>query len=224
MNTLIKQEPINPKADFPSEYDFLTAATKLNCDVNVIKAVAIVESSVHGGFITDTTSDGIPIHVPTLLYERHWFNKLTDRKHEYLAMQINKVNYFLAHPKGGGYGPVSIQHKKLAAAVKINRNAALMSCSWGLFQLMGFNFVKCGYSTLQSFINGMFSGVDQHLYGFVNLILNEDKKVQDKNGKTWTLLEAIRKKNFPMFKILYNGPKDNGYEFKMEKEFNGLSK
>ena len=98
-----------------TEQDFKNAAKELNCEIAAIKAVAEVESK----------SDGfLPTDEPVILFERHIFSKLTKGL-------FDKSHPNISNPTPGGYGTVSQQHKRLQAAVALDRNAALMSASWG---------------------------------------------------------------------------------------------
>lgn len=168
------------------------AADELGVPVAAVRAVAEVE--VQG----DAT---LPTGEPKILFERHYFRKFTGGK-------FNATHPDLSGPyKKGSYGAPSKQHARLAAAVKLNRDAALMSASWGMFQIMGANFKRAGYPTVQAFINEMYGGEAGQLRAFVNYI---------KNSKP--LLAALRALNWAKFAELYNGPsyRDNNYDKKMQ--------
>lgn len=216
--TLLSSEPSNKsKADFPSKEGYRLAAEVLGCDVNVIKAVAMVEASSYGGFL-DTGE-------PLILFERHWFDRLTKGKYrgkKILSSRIIPSSVSsISSPIPGGYGSISIQHEKLGYCTLLDRDAALKSCSWGLFQIMGFNHTRAGFpdavgypnTGLQNFVNAMYQSVDDHLIAFVNFIL-ADKR----------LVKALRDRDFRTFKRIYNGPKENGYEKKMQDAYEGLIK
>lgn len=170
------------KADFPSQEAFTAAAWMIDCPVEAIRAVARVEAGREGAFL----STGEPV----ILYERHLFSRLTggkfDRSHPDLS--IPKWS-----PKG--YGKYSEQHGKLARATKLDREAALKSCSWGLFQVLGSNHKATGHSTVQSFVTAMYRNVDEHLRMFVFYIYADDR-----------LLRAIRELDWTSFARVYNGP------------------
>lgn len=215
--TLFSSEPSNKsKADFPSEAGYRLAAEVLGCEVNVIKAVAMVEAAKYGAFL-DTGE-------PLILFERHWFDRLTKGKYRGMKVDSSRIPdsaRSISSPIAGGYGTVGIQHEKLSYCVSLDRTAALKSCSWGLFQIMGFNHARAGFpdavgypgTGLQSFVNAMYRSVDDHLIAFVNFIL-ADKK----------LVKALRDKDFKTFKRIYNGTKENGYEKKMQDAYEGLIK
>lgn len=200
------------KLDYPSEEAFINAAKLIGCRVAMIKAFAQVESGPHGAFL-DTGE-------PVILFERHKFHKFTNGRYggEYVRdlsvpLEVSGISF----PKPGGYGPVSIQHKKLQHASKFDRDAALKSCSWGLFQLMGFNYQLCGFDTLQQFINAMYESVDRHLDGFVSFIITNPKKVRGKN-----LRQALIDEDCKTAAEIYNGSgyAKNNYDVKLRKSLN----
>src|SRR5690606_24237621 len=94
----------------------------------------------------------------------------------------------------GTYGPAGAhQHNRLARAAELDRNAALMACSWGQFQLMGFNYEVCGHDTLQKFVNAMYRSADDQLDGFVSYVINRG------------LADELQRKDWPGFAFGYNG-------------------
>lgn len=173
-----------------TEQDYINAAKELGCEVAAIKAVAEVESR-GSGFL--------PSGEPKILFERHRFYKYTNGEY-------SVSNPDLCNKTPGGYGKESDQHTKLQRASILNREAALMSCSWGKFQVMGDNWQKLGYKSLQEFINKMYESEAGQLDSFVRYI------------KNFRLLTYIRNKNWAKFAEFYNGPgyKANNYDVKME--------
>jgi hypothetical protein len=169
--------------------DFTDAANIINCEVAAIKAVAEVESR-GGGFL----DNGEPI----ILFERHIFSRRTNHL-------FDKTHPDISNPKAGGYGKTAEQHERLARAVKLNRNAALMSASWGMFQIMGFNYSLCGFSSLQEFINAMYSSERNHLLAFVEYI------------RQASLGDELRDRKWTDFARKYNGPDyaKNNYDTKL---------
>jgi N-acetylmuramidase/Protein of unknown function (DUF1353) len=176
-----------------SEQDFKDAAVSLKCEVAVIKAVTEVESRGNG-FLPDDQ--------PVILFERHIFSRYTKGKYD-------KDYPDISNPKAGGYQGGAAEHKRLAKAVSLDRNAALMSASWGLFQIMGFNFAVCGFTTLQKFINAMYRSEKDHLLAFIEFI------------KQNNLAELLRNHRWAEFAKRYNGPdyKKNKYDEKLAKAY-----
>ncbi len=187
------------------EDDYIYAADRLNCEIEAIKAVAEVESRGDG---FEIQRDG---HIaPKILFEAHWFGRYTGYKY-------NKSHPNLSVYKWGQakYGKNLDQHIRLQEAVKLDREAALMSCSWGKFQLMGGEWKENGYDSLQHFINAMYEDEFEHLKGFCSFV---ERKA---NGR---LIKALQNKDWKTFAYYYNGPgyKKNNYDVKMEGAYRRL--
>lgn len=176
-----------------TQQDYQEAADSLGCHIAAVKAVAEVES-LDSGFLENDE--------PVILYERHIFSHRTNH-------MFDKVSPSISNPRPGGYGKLSEQHDRLMQAVKLNRDAALMSCSWGKFQIMGFNFSLAGYNTLQDFINAMYRSEKDHLQAFVQYI------------KEMSLDDELRNQEWIAFAKRYNGPayKRNRYDTKLKAAF-----
>lgn len=193
----LNQIKLNMKPQL-TEQDFIDAAKLLNCEVASVKAVAEVESR-QSGFL--------PTGEPTILFERHIFSKRTNRK-------FDATNPNLSNRKPGGYGKVSEQHGRLQEASKLDRTAALMSASWGKFQIMGFNFTLAGFNKLQDFINSMYKGEREHLMAFVNYVKNTG------------LSDELQRRDWANFARLYNGAdyRKNQYDTKLAAAYKKYSK
>lgn len=180
-----------------TEADFQKAAATLGVEVAVIKAVASVETK---GSAWETPG------VPRILYERHIMARLLKAK----GKDIKGMPTDLVNETPGGYGKYSEQHGKLDRAVKIDRDCALQSCSWGMFQLMGFNYKLCGYASIQDFINAMYNSESDQLSAFVGFIKNNPK-----------LNQAMKVKDWPAVAKLYNGAdyKINAYDTKLAEAY-----
>ena len=185
------------------EQDYIDAAERLGVDVASVKAVAEVESR-NGGFL----STGEPV----ILYERHWMYRLMRRK----GLSVPTDNPLVMTKSGGYLGGVA-EHVRLREAVKLDRECALMSCSWGLFQIMGFHWEFLGYPTLQSFINAMYRDEASQLDAFIRFI---EKYTSGK------LHAALKNKDWAEFARIYNGPayKKYDYDTKMARAYQKFNK
>ena len=174
--------------------DFARAAARLGVDVPTIKAVTAVEARGQGFY-----PDGHPL----ILFERHIFHRETRGRFGAQAPDLSS-------PSPGGYGPSNSQPQRLERAAKLDRNAALRSTSWGLFQIMGFNHPLAGHPTLQGFINAMFQGESQQLDAFVSFVSKNPRMVAALQGRDWAT-----------FARLYNGPnyKINAYDTKLAQAY-----
>ena len=184
-----------------SEQQFKKSAQALNVEVAAIKAVAEVESAGDGF---------LPGGKPKILFEPHIFWKQLRLKGINPSMFMEE-NPDILYPtwKSGAYGPVSKQHDRLERAAKINREAALLSASWGRFQIMGFNWKLCGSSSLQEFINDMHENEDKHLHLFTAYI------------KSTYLDDELRNRDWAGFARGYNGPQyvKNRYDTKLRNAY-----
>ena len=173
--------------------DYCRAADRLDCSVAAIKAVATVESRGNGFDTKDR---------PKILFERHKFAKYTNGR------------FVNSHPHicnwtPGGYGPASSQYDRFSEAYMLDANAAMLSASWGKFQIMGFNFAICGFTTVQSFVDAMKESEGRHLDAFVEYVIVNN------------LDDKLRKRKWADFAFGYNGPdyKQNKYDEKMAEAY-----
>jgi len=176
---------------------FKKAAAKIGCDIRAIKAVDKVESK-GSGFL--------PSGEVKILFEPHVFWK------ELRKAGVTPIVSDICYLKWGTkpYGKESQQHAKLQKAVAIHRNAALMSASWGRFQIMGFNYKECGCASIQGFINKMNESEEAQLELFVNYIINS------------YLDDELVEKDWKGFASQYNGPLyyKNNYDGQLNTAFN----
>ena len=182
------------------ETDYQDAAKVLKIDVALIKAVAEVESA-GTGFIGDGGEyDGYP----KILFEGHKFHAYTsgrfDFDHPSISYPVWTKKYYL-----GG----SAEYKRLNIAKSLDLDAALRATSWGKFQIMGFNFVGCGYKSVLSFVHDMHLSEGIQLMAFIKLIKHEG----------WDVY--LKVKDFEMFAYHYNGKgyKANQYDVKLKKAY-----
>ena len=108
--------------------------------------------------------------------------------------------YFLKYTGKSVAGTDRAAYEKAAA---INAHFALMSSSWGRYQLMGFNYIPCGFGSVETFVATMQLSEQAQLAAFVAFIKHEklDGYLRDKQ---WLPL-ALR----------YNGPRQQGYDKKL---------
>lgn len=173
-----------------TEAGFKTAAEVLNCEVAAIQAVCEVEAP-RGGFLPD---DRVRI-----LFERHKF-------HSFTAGTFSKSNPDISNRVAGGYGAEGAhQWARFSKAFALDPKAAMKSCSWGKFQIMGFNFAAAGFETLDDFVSAMKVSEDEQLKAFVNVI------------KSWALQDELRRHDWASFARQYNGEnyKINRYDVKL---------
>ena len=132
------------------------------------------------------------------MFERHKFRAFTNGAY-------NTTHPDLSNSQGG-YGRFSAQYPKLKRAAMLNEEAALKSASWGMFQIMGFNYKAAGYNSVGTYVKAMIGSQANQLGAFVSFI-----------NANATLKKAIQDKNWAVFARGYNGPDyaTNSYDTKM---------
>lgn len=93
----------------------------------------------------------------------------------------------------------------------MDKNAALKATSWGKFQILGSNHLSAGYKDVNEFVSSLSVSEKNHLKAFVNFI-----KVDNR------LLKTIRAKDWLAFALMYNGPRQKGYDKRMKDNYNAL--
>ena len=184
--------------------DYITFGKMLGVEPEVLMAVVKVETGGSSGFLASGH--------PKVLYEAHYaYNLLKKagkgnieellRKYPALLSKVwNKSLY-----KGG-----EREWNRLEAARKyIDKEIADQSTSWGMFQIMGVNFSKCGCSSINEFVKLM----EQSEYSQFVLGIRFMKNTG--------LIPYLQAKNWAEFARRYNGSgyKENSYDTKLKKSY-----
>ena len=186
-----------------SEADFQMAAKSLGGKVEVamIRAMAEVESGGRSGF----GSTGFP----KIAYEGHYFQRYT--KHVY-DNTYPLLSYTYSRKAGQKWQTNNKNDATAVAtlqkAIKLDRKAALMSCSWGMFQIMGDHYKKCGFGSVEAFAESMKKSEKAQLQAFVDFCKN-----------TRGIVAGLEKKDFRTCAILYNGRDYGDYDKKIKKAY-----
>jgi peptidoglycan hydrolase-like protein with peptidoglycan-binding domain len=173
-----------------------SVAGKLNVHAPEIWTVLAVETSGCGY---------LPDRRPQILFERHIFHRLTNGQFD---------DGDISDPSPGGYGaPGAAQYDRLARAISKNRSAALQSTSWGIGQVMGLNFAKAGFQSVDEMVTAMLYSEDQQLAAVGNFLASVGLAV------------SLRVHNWASFARIYNGPNYaiNRYDIRLSGEFQKCS-
>ena len=188
------------------EADYEAAAKRLKCDVPAIKAVAEVESR-GDGFLSDGRVK--------VLFEGHQFYKYTKGAHAVSHPQLCYQKWTSQFYCKGANADVrgACELERLEKAMALNRVAALLSASYGKFQIMGFNFAICHYVTVDDFYAAMQASEAEHLAAFCSYIQGN---ALDDELRTHDWAELARR---------YNGPdyRKNQYDTKLAKAYEKYS-
>lgn len=142
---------------------------------------------------------------PKALFERHHFYKhLKDAP----GLQANAVAEGLAYPKWGEKpypkGSDAV-YAEIERACAIDEEAALLSTSWGLGQIMGSNYKLAGCASVQEMVSEACESEAGQLRQMASFI------------KKAGLQDELAAKNWPGFAKGYNGPQyaQNKYDEKL---------
>ena len=141
----------------------------MECETAVLKAFAEVESGSRAAFWRLNRGDGAVL--PAILYERHYFSRLTARRYDHTHPDLSwRVGYRTRARLGKSdrrmhdgrvdandiYANYASSYLRLINAFRLDPDAALKSCSWGKFQIMGANHALCGEKTdVKGFVAAM---------------------------------------------------------------------
>jgi hypothetical protein len=178
--------------------DLCRNAKKLKTGVAEVKTFLAVETK-NKGF----DSQGRPL----VLFERHWFHKLTKGKYD-------KTHPNLSNRVAGGYGTSASQYGRFSKAFTLDPEAAMKSTSWGLGQVMGFNHKIAGYSTVGAFVDAMKESEGKQLDAAIAFIIANN------------LDGHLRNHDWKAFAKGYNGAgyRKNNYDTKLAIEYAKFSK
>lgn len=190
-----------------TDSDWKQAADTVNCEVEVIKAFAHVES---GRAPFDR------YHRPTIQYERHKFAKHTGHKYDAANADISGKPYTnkkfdkTGHPIAANDRYVADAYERFERAYGLDEDAAIMACSWGKFQVLGENYRSLGFLTVQRFLEAACKSEREHL---LKLFLPFAMTVRDGKHGHGTLRNALVQKNWANAAWLYNGPDYRKYDY-----------
>jgi hypothetical protein len=180
-----------------TDADFVRASDILNVQVAAIRAVAEIEAASRG-FLSDGR--------PQILYEAHVFGRLTNHRFIDIRDRANRLLSTRSWDRTTYGAAGAWQHdERLAPAAKLDWDAAHQACSWGYFQVMGFNHQISGFPTIRAFVEAMHFGAGPHLDAMVRFIRH--------NG----LDRHLRNRDWAGFARGYNGPgfAQNQYDTKL---------
>lgn len=175
--------------------DIIEAAGEFDVPPAHIDAVRQVEAGSSGFLLNES-----PPSRPKILFEGHWFYKLTPEP-------VSKVRPDLSHPKWTKkyYKGGSAEWGRLEDAAGFDLLNALKSASWGLGQVMGFNYAAAGCDSIEQFVVEAFSGEAAQFKHMMNFI--------EHNG----LMDELRRGDWRGFARGYNGSgyAANSYDTKL---------
>lgn len=158
-------------------------AEMLEVEVPALRAVADIESN-GSGFLPP------PSEKPKVLFEGHAFHRLTGGRFDAAHPDLSYPRWDRRKYSGSLQG----EWRRLDAACLLDRTAALQSASWGMFQLMGFNYAYAGFPDVEAFVAAHHAGAEEQVRAFARFISRPP------------FLAALRRRNWARFAAAYNGP------------------
>jgi peptidoglycan hydrolase-like protein with peptidoglycan-binding domain len=198
---------------FLKDSDYKKAAERLKVSELTIRVFGAVEGR-GVGFLSNGK--------PKILVERHrMYAYLRLKKGTAFADKMAAERPNIVNRKTGGYLGNEAEYVRLEQAKQIDVDSALMSTSWGQFQVMGENWKQLGYASVQEFVEQQFASESYQLEAFIRFI---EWKTGTFDKKKVTLIDALRAENWDIVFTLYNGPnyKKLGYQAKFQKEYDHL--
>lgn len=206
---------------YVSDDAFTTAAQILGVKESFVRAIAEVETNGES-FLKDGRVK--------VLFERHWFRrKLGEalqkpevRKNVAAELDIpvpigaNAAATLLAlvekkfsnicSAERGGYKGGEVEWDRLNQAMDFDVEAAAMSASYGGYQLMGFNYLACGYKSAKAMMLDLAASESKQFLAMVAFIKANP-----------AMHAALKKGDWAKFAEAYNGPsyKENKYDVKL---------
>lgn len=183
-------------------------ASKYNLIPAVIKAVSIKEAA-GSGFYPEFIDAGKKRKHPfagelIVRFEGHHFRRFTKGKYDISHPELSYKDWKL----GNKYNKGVREFGRFFEAFQLDKEAAWLSTSWGMFQIMGFNFKVCGYTSVKEMIIDFYvRGEKAHLEAFLNYC------------KHFNILRHLRTENFEAFALAYNGKgfKANRYDTELKR-------
>ncbi|MDV4235868.1 N-acetylmuramidase family protein [Acinetobacter baumannii] len=198
---------------FLKDSDYVTAAKRLKVSELAIRVFGATEGRGLG-FLKNGKAK--------ILFERHrMYFYLAQFKGKAFANAQMKASPSIVNTVSGGYKGNEAEYTRLRLAQNIHPESALMSCSWGQFQIMGENWKELGYQSVFDFVEQMQTSESLQLEAFIRFI---EWKTGTVNEKKVSLLDALRAEDWPTVFSLYNGPnyKKLGYQAKFQREWDHL--
>lgn len=130
----------------------------------LVYAVKRVETGSRGSVYTDEGPFKGQLKV---LFEGHYFSKFTGGKYDKSRPELSYPRWTKKYYRVG-----QEEFGRFWEALEINEEAAALSASWGLFQIMGANFKKLGYSSVEEMIIDFYKSEKNQLRAFFNFCKN----------------------------------------------------
>ena len=198
MGTVVEREEVHSSPSLTLA-EISEVANENGLEPAHIKAVLQVESRGKG-FL----EDGRPI----ILFEGHKFYQfLKALKSEQEFDDLVKANPDILYEKWtkAFYKGGAKEYNSYDTAFDIHPDSAMMATSWGLFQIMGFNYQSAGFDSVLAFVDAQKESEKNQLEAFIHFL------------KASKLLKPLQDEDWRRFAEGYNGKRyeENRYHLKL---------
>lgn len=161
-----------------SEANFITAAARIGCEPETLKAVWEVEAS---GQCFDRNGGVVKRFEPHLMPRENWERMGFVPRRNQPAWRASSA---LSE---------TVRWQMFEVACRINPENAARATSWGGSQILGRWFAELGYSSAVEMVQGFADSAANQLDGFVTLV------------ESWGLVSALRARDWHRFATRWNG-------------------
>ncbi len=194
---------LGPKSGRLDESDFIAAADSLDVDPATIHAVVEIEAGRnHAGF----WAEGKPV----INFSLDLFNRFARRNGTNVSKCVKSHPEVFKPTNRAKYGSqqAAVQ-ARLDGARKIDDSAAIEATYWGMFQIGGFNWERCGAASPQDFAERMMRSEHEQMQLFINFL------------RSTGLDKPLQSHDWAKFARGYNGPSyaRRGYHTRMARAY-----
>ena len=193
-----------------AEQDIYDIAEEFGLTYAHVKAIFTVEAGGKSGFLADNPK------IPVTLEEGHIFYKYLAQK-GYDVEDISKRFPSICYQKWTKifYKKGLAEYDRYLTAKEINEECAMLATSWGMGQIMGFNYAAAGYKNVKDFVEAMYESEKNQLLAMCRFIKSNTK-----------MYKALQAEDWAGFAKLYNGSgyAANKYDEKLKKAYEKYKK
>lgn len=169
--------------------------------------IGVGEDEIHALLDVESRGTGFTKQGVICLFESHVFYRQLPKEKKSRALNLG-----LAHTswsKAKASGNYKNNYARLVQAYNFDQKAALESTSWGLGQIMGFNYKSAGYSSAEEMVLSFSESEANQLKGMIKFIIHNKL-----DGK-------LRKHDWTGFARGYNGSgfRANRYHIRLKERY-----
>ena len=188
-----------------TDNEIIDAANKYKIDIAALKSVIEVEAKAKGFYADGKPS--IAFHGQKFwkeLIKRDIDPKSLVEKHPNIVYERWSRKYIRQNEK---------EYERLEVAKSIEKESAYLSTNWGMFQISGQDFKKCGFNSISELVYNVYKTEKEQLEAFCQYLVSRK------------LVEDIQEKNWKEFATKYNGPANakGNFDHKLEKAYQKFS-